>query len=116
LIYTSITDAGLEHIKGLPGLTILYLGGTGVTNAGLSHLRALAGLRELTLEGTRVTDAGLADLKGPPGADVPQPGRDGGDDAGGDLAALKGLTRIQVRRTGMTAQGLKKFHAAVRDA
>jgi hypothetical protein len=61
---TQITDAVLEHFKGLTGLAMLWLGGTQVTDAGLEHLKGLANLEWLDLERTQVTDAGLRHLKG----------------------------------------------------
>ena len=52
-----MTDAGLEHLKGLTQLHSLDLGGTKVTDAGLEHLKGLAQLESLELRGTKVTDA-----------------------------------------------------------
>ena len=57
-----MTDAGLEHIKGLPHLEVLLLGGTRVTDRGLKHVSQLGQVRRLELRDTEVTDAGL-DLK-----------------------------------------------------
>ena len=34
---TQITDAGLEHLKGLTSLTTLYLANTKITDAGLAE-------------------------------------------------------------------------------
>jgi Leucine-rich repeat (LRR) protein len=61
---TQVTDAGLEHLKGLTGLKVLWLGGTHVTGSGLKFLKGLANLEWLDLERTRITDAGLEHLKG----------------------------------------------------
>jgi len=55
---TRVTDAGLEHLKGLTQLQWLNLTGTRVTDAGLKHLKGLGQLRLLDLENTQVTDAG----------------------------------------------------------
>jgi hypothetical protein len=60
---TKVTDAGLEHLKGLTNLEVLSLGYTQVTDAGLEHLKGLVNLRELDLFQTQVTDAGLVYLK-----------------------------------------------------
>jgi Leucine-rich repeat (LRR) protein len=60
---TQITDAGLEHLKGLTGLTYLELSGTQVTDAGLQHLSVLTGLGYLCLSDTQITDAGVQQLK-----------------------------------------------------
>jgi hypothetical protein len=60
----SVTDAGLEHLKGLTQLRTLILDSTKVTDAGLEHLKGLTQLQELYLEQTQVTDAGLEHLEG----------------------------------------------------
>ncbi|HVC95449.1 MAG TPA: hypothetical protein VND64_17260 [Pirellulales bacterium] len=59
-----VTDDGLEHLRGLTGLQVLFLGGAHVTDSGLTHLQRLTGLEALWLNGTQVTDAGLAHLQG----------------------------------------------------
>ena len=62
-----ITDAGLEHLKGLTGLTnltTLYLNNMQITDAGLEHLKGLTTLETLFLNNTHITDAGLVHLKG----------------------------------------------------
>jgi hypothetical protein len=46
---TEVTDAGLEHLKGLTALQELSLWRTPVTDAGLQHLKGLTGLRVLCL-------------------------------------------------------------------
>ncbi len=60
---TSVTDAGLENLKGLTQLRFLLLDGTDVTDAGLEHLKGLKQLERLWLNETYVTDAGVADLQ-----------------------------------------------------
>ena len=49
--------------------------GTTVTDAGLAHLKDCKGLTYLDLSNTAVTDAGLAHFKDCKKPDVPQPGR-----------------------------------------
>ena len=39
LINTTVTDAGLEHVKGLPKLKYLTLWGTKVTDSGVKKLQ-----------------------------------------------------------------------------
>jgi len=56
---TDVTDAGLEHVRGLVELQVLDLHGTQVTDAGLEHLKGLTKLEELDLSATQVTDEGL---------------------------------------------------------
>ena len=63
LCATSVTDAGLEHLKGLTNLRVLGLGQTRVTDGGLEHLKVLTSLRTLDLSGARVTVAGVQELK-----------------------------------------------------
>jgi hypothetical protein len=57
-----VTDAGLEHLKGLTQLRTLFLGYTSVTDAGLKHLKGLTQLQSPGLTETKVTDAGIAEL------------------------------------------------------
>lgn len=61
---TRVTDAGLEYLEGLTNLEVLNLSSTGVTDAGLQHLGRLANLEALNLSRTRVADAGLEYLEG----------------------------------------------------
>ena len=56
---TLITDAGLDHIKGLAVLQDLDLANTKVTDASLEHLKGLTNLKNLDLRGTTVTDVGV---------------------------------------------------------
>jgi hypothetical protein len=58
-----VTDAGLVHLEGMTGMTILSLRGTKVTDAGLVHLEGMTGLHVLNLSNTKITDAGVAKLK-----------------------------------------------------
>ncbi|HUG91032.1 MAG TPA: protein kinase, partial [Planctomycetaceae bacterium] len=59
-----VTDAGLERLTGLTGLTHLSLARTAVTDAALEHIKELVTLNDLRLGKTEVTDAGLKHLKG----------------------------------------------------
>ena len=61
---TRVTDAGLEHLKGLNHLEDLSLDKTRVGDAGLECLKGLKHLRDLRLDETQVSDAGLEHLKG----------------------------------------------------
>ena len=58
-----MTDAGLEHLKALPRLTMLILWETNVTDAGLEHLKKLTQLQRLDLRSTKVTKAGATGLQ-----------------------------------------------------
>ena len=59
-----VTDAWLEHLKGLTQLQELSLGGTRVSDAWLEYLKGLTKLHALSLYNTQVSDAGLVHLKG----------------------------------------------------
>jgi hypothetical protein len=61
-----LTDADLDHLKGLESLRNLQLTWSGprfrarITDAGFGRLKGLINLEQLGLSGTQVTDAGLA--------------------------------------------------------
>ena len=61
---TEASDAWLKHLEGLTRLQGLWLHHTRVTDAGLEHLKRLTQLQSLDLWDTRVTDGGLEQLKG----------------------------------------------------
>jgi hypothetical protein len=61
--YPPVTDAGLEHLRGLAQLQNVYLNSILVTDAGLEHLKGLAQLQELYLTGSHVTDDGVMKLQ-----------------------------------------------------
>jgi len=61
---TNVTDAGLEHVKGLTQLQSLDLACTRVTDAALEHLKGVTLLQSLSLGFTNVTHAGLEHLEG----------------------------------------------------
>ena len=61
---TDITEAGLSRIKDFRGLTMLYLGQPKVTDMGLANLKGATQLRVLNVRGTLITAAGLEHLKG----------------------------------------------------
>jgi len=61
---TRVTDAGVENLNELTGITHLALGGTQVSDAGLENLTGLANLTLLGLSHTQVSDTGLKHLVG----------------------------------------------------
>lgn len=61
LLHTSVTDAGLVHLREMPGLVQLDLGWTKIQGPGLGYLRGLP-LQELSLHKAPVDDVGLASL------------------------------------------------------
>ena len=90
---TKVSDAGLEHLKGLTQLQWLYLDGTKVSDAGLEHLKGLTQLQRLDLDDTKVSDAGLEHLKGLTQLQKLDLNGTKVSDAG--LEHLKGLTQLQ---------------------
>ena len=90
---THVTDAGMEHLKGLTQLQELELFDTKVTDAGLKHLKCLTQLRELDLCNTPMTDAGLEHIKGLTKLKVLELGGTKVTDTG--LEHLKCLTQLQ---------------------
>jgi hypothetical protein len=90
LLCTKVTDAGMERLTGLSQLQWLWLGGTKVTDAGLEHLKGLSQLQRLDLRNTQVTDAGLEHLKG-----------------------LSHLRLLHLDDTQVTDAGIKKLHQAL---
>jgi hypothetical protein len=106
----AITDALVEHFRGLTKLTHLYLSGTSVTDAGLQHLSALTELRVLYLSRTKVTDAGLEHLKNLNQLEILKMGFTEVTDAG--LVHLKGMTKLQMldlTKTKITDAGLENL-------
>ena len=64
ILYNSeISDAGLEHLKGLTQLQVLFLSKTKVSDAGLERLKGWANIQWLRLNDTKVSDAGVKKLQ-----------------------------------------------------
>ncbi|PHR86364.1 MAG: hypothetical protein COA78_38045 [Blastopirellula sp.] len=111
---TKITDAGLEHLKGLTSLTSLNLDGTQVTDAGLESLNGLTSLKGLSLHRTQITDAGLENLKDLTSLTYLDLRSTQITDAG--LEHLKGLTNLYniiLNDTKITDAGLSELKAAL---
>jgi hypothetical protein len=56
------SDSTLILVGGLNRLEKLYISRSSVTDAGLAHLKALAGLKKLVVYDTPISDAGLVHL------------------------------------------------------
>jgi Leucine-rich repeat (LRR) protein len=91
LMNVKVTDAGLEHLKGLTQLRSLNLAGTNVV--GLANLKGLTQLRSLDLSRTNISDVGLEHLKGMPQLQSLRLWQTKVTDAG--LKHLKGLAKLQ---------------------
>ena len=57
------SNDSLAHLRGLPNLTTVRVGGPQVTDAGLVHLEGLTRLQKLDLRHTAVTEEGIAKLR-----------------------------------------------------
>jgi Leucine-rich repeat (LRR) protein len=111
---TQVTDAGLEHLKGLSQLKWLELNGTQLTDGGLEQLKGLSQLQALVLDNTQVTDAGLEHLKGLSQLQQLQLTDTTVTDAG--LEHLKGLSQLQwlyLVGTRVTDEGVRKLQQAL---
>jgi hypothetical protein len=62
IVSSSVTDAGLIHIRDLDGISTLDLWGNSITDAGMEHLNGLRNLRHLDLSATLISDDSLARL------------------------------------------------------
>ncbi len=88
------TDAQMKHLKGLPQLHKLDLGGPQITDAGLKHLAGLTHLQVLGLDhDTQISDAGWQCLGG---LNQLQELRVGPRLTDAGLKHLAGLTQLQV--------------------
>lgn len=115
-VKASVTDAGLEHLTGLPRLQTLSLSRCwDVTDAGRVHLKRLTQLRSLDLSGTKATGAALEHLKDMARLQkLDLSGCDNVADAG--LEHLRGLTRLRslnLAGTTVTEAGVTKLKKAL---
>jgi hypothetical protein len=87
-----VTDAGMEHVKGLTQLEYLELAGDApkITDAGLRYVKGLRKLRTLRVAGAGITDAGLESLTG-----------------------LSQLEELDLGETGVSNAGLESFKQAL---
>lgn len=86
----TLSDAVLDHVKGLTSLKILGLADNRITDAGLTKLANLTELESLDLENTRITDAGLETLK-----------------------SFKKLKFLRIIGTSVTREGVRAFERAM---
>ncbi|MDB5340163.1 MAG: inlA 5 [Planctomycetaceae bacterium] len=111
---TSVTDAGLDHLKSMTSLGYLDLSETRITDAGLVHLTGLSALESLNLNDTRITAAGLpylATLKNLKYLHL------GGtrvrDDSIPELIRMTNLDSLDLSRTEISAAGIGKVKAVL---
>lgn len=101
---TSLSDAGLAHVKKLDKLETLFLAETKITDAGLVRLAACRQLRTLDVSRTSVTQVGIATLRksSPQLNIIAEPEKLA---APGDAAALRGSKQIDAPLTQRFAEG-----------
>lgn len=128
-----IRDGDLAHLAALPALDSVSLRGSDVTDAGLADLRAVANLKSVDLRGTKATDLGVLalpterlealhltdsaveprDLRWLPGMPKLQVFKLNGlalDDAAlANLDFLPALRHLELDRTAITDDGLRRF-------
>jgi hypothetical protein len=63
---SEVTDAGLQHLKGMSHLKYLQINGSQISDDGLEHLHGMTQLDELVIRRVPITDEGLDRLKGLP--------------------------------------------------
>jgi len=109
-----LTDAGLEHLSGLPNLEVLSLVQTQTSDAGLVHLKELRNLRSLFLYNNKITDAGLVHLNGLTNLQQLSLGQTRVTDAGWvHLQGLTNLTWLNLESTKVSDEGMKKYQRAL---
>jgi hypothetical protein len=109
-----ITDAGLDRLKSMTGLQMLWLINIKFTDAGLEHLQGLTQLQYLRLDYTQVTGVGLKNLKGLTHLRFLCLANSQVTDQG--LEQAKGLTQLQeliLDGTQVTDTGVKKLQQAL---
>jgi hypothetical protein len=84
---TSVSDAGLVHLKELQDLEVFTISGPNFTGSGIEHLRDLPKLKDLRLDRSGITDDTLK-----------------------LIAGLKNLTDLSLGATNITDAGLQHLH------
>jgi internalin A len=107
---STITDAGLIHLNGLRQLRNLTLGGLYITDAGLNAIKDMPALDVLYLSRTKIKGPGLARLKSLPTLTMLDLGETEIDDEG--LVFLTGASNLQylsLNRTKIKGPGLARL-------
>ncbi|MCA8913805.1 MAG: hypothetical protein KDB90_00235 [Planctomycetes bacterium] len=110
--FTKLGDGTLEGLKGHPALEVLFASQSQVTAEGLVHLKSMPKLIDVGLGGVAVGLAGataLAQCKGLQKLNLH--GAAIGDDALIELLALKSLTRLDVSHNDISDDGAAKLAA-----
>jgi serine/threonine protein kinase/WD40 repeat protein/phage FluMu protein Com len=114
LCRTTLTDAGMIHLKGLTSIENIGLWETGITDGGLESLVGFKKLKGLGMSNTKITDAGMVHLKGLTSIENLGLRDTSVTDAGlKHLAGLESLRGVELIRTKVTADGVKKLSTAL---
>ena len=105
----NFTDAGMEHVKNIPSLKILNIGGaTRITDAGVKHLSQHPGLERINFHwNENITTGGAKHLSTMPALKMLDITNSKIDDAGmAELAKIKTLEYLHLPHMGITNTGL----------
>jgi internalin A len=113
---SDITDAGVQHLRGLPRLNYIHLSASQVGDDGLAAIATLPSLEGLSMQQNRITDAGLAHLAGHPTLKELWIGDLRGlspitDTGVKHLATISQLEELDLQYTRVTPAGLKPLQA-----
>lgn len=111
---TSVGDEGLRLVGRLKRLEWLAISGTKVTDEGMAHLRGLTNLRSIVMHGLPITDAGIAHIAALPRLESIMLGTTHITDEGLMLLARNmSLKRISITRgDSVTPAGLARLRRA----
>jgi hypothetical protein len=113
---TRVSDEGMKHLSGLRGLGILSLDNTSITDAGLAHLAQLPQLERFYLDGTAITDEGLAHISRLTTLKELSCANTQISDAGLEhLKKLKNLEVLKLFNTNVTQEGMEDLVEALPD-
>jgi internalin A len=110
LIKTNVTDQDMLEVGCFPGLVQLALADTSISDKGLNAIKGLRNLRGLMLNNTKVTDAGLKVLIGFPDLETLTLDDTGVTDEGiKSIIELHRLRTLDLRNTKLTDAGLQRL-------
>ena len=105
-----LTDAGLDHLRGLHDLVDLKLGGKQIRGSGFQALRDLTGLRTLVIRNAPVGDAAFEHIEGLTKLECLSLDGTHVTDAGlAHFQTLKNLRELNLSWTHVTDKGLKQL-------
>ena len=113
--YSRFADDAMPYLERFPNLGFLSLLGTKVTDKGLSHLKSFSRLQTLELsENPQLTDSWTKDLSQLSRLLVLVLNETNiTDEALKNLATCQSLRELKVRKTKVTAEGIRQFKQAL---